>query len=273
MNNITKLKLLDGTVYNMSAPILLDQTESNSTTSAPSSNYIKELKSAILDNINTKASIQELEDIENILNNKANKSTTLSGYGITDTYTKTDIDTKLNSKANISHIHDDRYYTEGEMNTKLNAKMNVSGGTFTGRVINQKGYQVHNCNGQSGVAGYIKFISIKVNASYQNCPIGFEVYQRGRNPRGLLSIMFNNANNTDPGVASFYKNGNIYAWYHKSAASVYDIYIQKSEGYDDVTIVHWGTNYTQMQNVVVSFTNVLVSGLPSGAVAATASNF
>lgn len=37
-------------------------------------------------------------------------------------YTESEINTKLNGKANSSHTHDDRYYTESEMNTKLNAK-------------------------------------------------------------------------------------------------------------------------------------------------------
>ena len=54
MPNITKLKLQDDIEYTLSAPILLDQEESTSTTSAPSSNYLK----TRLDNIET--------DIENI---------------------------------------------------------------------------------------------------------------------------------------------------------------------------------------------------------------
>lgn len=37
-------------------------------------------------------------------------------------YTESEINTKLNGKANSSHTHDDRYYTESEMNTKLNTK-------------------------------------------------------------------------------------------------------------------------------------------------------
>ena len=41
MPNITKLKLQDDIEYTLSAPILLDQEESASTTSAPSSNYLK----------------------------------------------------------------------------------------------------------------------------------------------------------------------------------------------------------------------------------------
>ena len=41
-------------------------------------------------------------------------------------YTESEINTKLNDKANSSHTHDDRYYTESEINTKLNGKANSS---------------------------------------------------------------------------------------------------------------------------------------------------
>ena len=54
--------------------------------------------------LNLKADITYVEDnyvkksdLELDLNNKANKSTTLSGYGITDAYTKTEVDSKLSS--------------------------------------------------------------------------------------------------------------------------------------------------------------------------------
>ena len=41
-------------------------------------------------------------------------------------YTESEMNPKLNGKANASHTHDDRYYTESEMNTKLNGKANSS---------------------------------------------------------------------------------------------------------------------------------------------------
>lgn len=34
-------------------------------------------------------------------------------------YTESEVDTKLNSKANSSHTHDDRYFTESEINSML----------------------------------------------------------------------------------------------------------------------------------------------------------
>ena len=70
---------------------------------------------------------------------------TISGYGITDAYTKTAVDTKLGGKANTTHNHtksqitdfptsmpptahnhDDRYYTETEVDTKLGGKANTN---------------------------------------------------------------------------------------------------------------------------------------------------
>lgn len=44
---------------------------------------------------------------------------TLAGYGITDAYTKEEIDTALKGKSDTSHSHDDRYYTESEVNQKI----------------------------------------------------------------------------------------------------------------------------------------------------------
>lgn len=64
------------------------------------------------------------------LSGKADKSTSLSGYGISDAYTKTEVDTKLSSKANTANtlggygIVD--AYTKEEVNTSLSGKANVA---------------------------------------------------------------------------------------------------------------------------------------------------
>ena len=51
--------------------------------------------------------------------NYATKATTLSGYGITDAYTKTQSDTALTTHK-TSGDHDGRYYTESEVDAKIN---------------------------------------------------------------------------------------------------------------------------------------------------------
>ncbi len=54
------------------------------------------------------------------LDGKANKADTLAGYGITDAYTKGDIDDKLNAKADAASVFTkDQTYTRDQVNTKL----------------------------------------------------------------------------------------------------------------------------------------------------------
>ena len=49
---------------------------------------------------------QEVSDaLTAAVGNKADKATTLEGYGITDAYTKTEIDNTMKSKAGVSHTH------------------------------------------------------------------------------------------------------------------------------------------------------------------------
>ena len=52
---------------------------------------------------------------------KADKSTTLAGYGIENAYTKTEVDGLLTNKANTSAV-----YTKTQTNNLLNAKANAS---------------------------------------------------------------------------------------------------------------------------------------------------
>ena len=54
------------------------------------------------------------------LDGKANKADTLAGYGITDAYTKGDVDNKLNAKADAANVFTkDQTYTRDQVNTKL----------------------------------------------------------------------------------------------------------------------------------------------------------
>ena len=51
----------------------------------------------------TRASQTALDELSDVVSGKANKATSLSGYGITDAYTKTQVDNIANGKANTSH--------------------------------------------------------------------------------------------------------------------------------------------------------------------------
>jgi len=58
------------------------------------------------------------QDVNTLATTKADKATTLSGYGITDAYTKTEIDGKINSKANSSDV-----YTKAETEDQIDIKV------------------------------------------------------------------------------------------------------------------------------------------------------
>ncbi len=87
----------------------------------------------------------EIDSLQTEVAKKANSSTTLSGYGISNAYTKTEVDNKLSGKANtattLSGYGITDAYTETEVdnmitivnnniNTKLDANSVIDGGTF-----------------------------------------------------------------------------------------------------------------------------------------------
>lgn len=87
----------------------------------------------------------EIDTLQEQITNKANSSTTLSGYGITDAYTKTQTDNLLKAKANSAttlagygitdaytetEIDDKITIINNSLNTKLDATSVIDGGTF-----------------------------------------------------------------------------------------------------------------------------------------------
>ena len=217
MPNITKLKLQDDILYTLSAPILLDQEESDSTTSAPSSAYIK----------------SKIDDINSDIYDLQQQDTTLQN--------------------------------------NINGKLSLSGGTLNGVLYTPKSTFVVSADSNGGTTGWHKMINIKIISNYTNCPIFFIISQRGVSPFGILSITFLNANNLDPTIQNFYKTGNIMdvSAVH-AGTSTWDIYIKKSEAYDNIGIVYWGTNFNYMNShVQVTFPCTFHTSIPSGGVAPT----
>ena len=60
------------------------------------------------------------QDVNTLATTKADKATTLSGYGITDAYTKTEVDGKINSKANSSDVYT-KLQTDSQIDSKVAA--------------------------------------------------------------------------------------------------------------------------------------------------------
>ena len=132
------------------------------------------------------------------------------------------------------------------------------GGTITGNLWLKKGFNVSYHTAGSGQAGYIKIANIKIGSTYANVPIVFEVLRRGDADVTKIMICFANANNNDPGISKFeYENRNQVGIYlTKVDAGSWDLYIQKSEGYDNITIVDIKNSLSYMSNVIITLTDV-----------------
>lgn len=142
-----------------------------------------------------------------------------------------------------------------------------AGDTGTGQYVFQQGYRVHSASGTGGAEGHVKVAQIKIEGTYVDRAIQLLVSQRGY-PVSTLDIVFGSVGNTDPDLNKFYRTGVITAYLHKSATSTWDLYIQKSYGWDSIDILDIKKS-NAYQNISVTWTEDLVSGVPSGGVWAT----
>lgn len=87
----------------------------------------------------------------------------------------------------------------------------------------------------AGQAGCWNVAQLKVLQTYANQPISLTVLNRNGIP-STVWIAFANANNTDPEIGKFAKTGNVEFYLVKSATSTWNLYIQKSESYDSLSV-------------------------------------
>lgn len=144
----------------------------------------------------------------------------------------------------------------------------MNGDLIIGKKLYNPGGQVVKRLGltSSGTNGYIKFATINLaGTTYQNQPIRIAIAQRER--YGSFKLRFASVNSADPTVEQFVKTGQIEVYIHKSATSTWDLYLKKSEAYDDIDV----TVYENGSHNSFKFTwvDTLVSALPSGYVTAS----
>lgn len=95
--------------------------------------------------------------------------------------------------------------------------------------------------GQAGVGGYVRVATIKVKEYYANAPIEFKIFRRKDLRPVTLFLTFENSQYTDPNVNALKidsLNGidttiPFSAFIVKTATSTWDLYIIKSEDWDD----------------------------------------
>ena len=114
----------------------------------------------------------------------------------------------------------------------------LSGGTVTGATCFEGGTRVKAFDGTSGTAGYVLVATISITKTYQNSPIELTFSRRGDSTPTRLSIGFASVNSTDPALSYFKAFGTTNAaWLYKSATSTWQLYVQKTEGYDRIDVL------------------------------------
>lgn len=150
--------------------------------------------------------------------------------------------------------------------TTLDTSQTITGAkTFSSEVKMTKGHYVHSFSGTMGSIGYIKIATLTIKGAYQNAPISFKIIQRGIPIPYIISITFQNSDGYDPALISFKGYGLDIerAYLHKSNTSTWDLYIQKTEEYDKISIIDFNISYNT--DISISWvSNTQVSTLPTG---------
>lgn len=128
------------------------------------------------------------------------------------------------------------------------------------------GMRVHSAGGTAGTAGYVKIATINITGAYANQPIEMTIAQRGKWNPAKLTIFYNSANSTDPTLASFaYTSYQTYSIYIvKSATSTWDLYVQKTEGYDSIAILNFEIGSYAGARINLTWKDEQASSVPTG---------
>lgn len=146
----------------------------------------------------------------------------------------------------------------------------LTGGTVTGLLKTPGGTMVYNAGGTSGTVGYVNIAEFNLaGTTYQNMPIQLDVFRRRMSMVTRLYILFDPVDSSDPAIAHLGYDGagtDTDFYMYKSATSTWQLYIKKAEGYDNVGIAEYKTNFLYMHHKI-TFKDVQVSSVPSGAIA------
>lgn len=131
------------------------------------------------------------------------------------------------------------------------------------------GQYAHATNGTTNVAGYMRVARFTVKDKWANSHATFEISQRARN--GTVDVEFQNANTLDPALNVFRVyggTGSVGAYMHKASAGVWDLYVQKSEANDYLSVTAFHPSSYFLSHVATQFATDQVASLPSGSVPA-----
>lgn len=122
----------------------------------------------------------------------------------------------------------------------------------------------HSSNGTSGQSGYIHLARISIISASANWPITFVLNQRKALSTMTLHMTLDTSNDTTSSLASFvYEGSNYGAFLVQSKPLVWDLYVQKSNTYDTITIEDWYTSTNMDKRMTVTFHDDMVTTVPN----------
>lgn len=116
-----------------------------------------------------------------------------------------------------------------------------------------------------GTSGYIRVAEITITGTYMNYPIVFELVQRDAKTPMVVNILFESLNGTQPGLQTiWYEGSNYEAYLSETSASVWGLYVKKSQTWDSVTVSRWYAGGNITNSISVTFPGDQVSTVPTG---------
>ena len=112
------------------------------------------------------------------------------------------------------------------------------------------------------ISGYFKFATLTVSASYINRGIQISYVSRGRTG-GIIYCIFANTTSTDPSL-TVTKTGSADVYYIKTATSTWDLYMSKTENYDQQIFSIINTGQLTNNGLDLEWQSISATELPEG---------
>lgn len=123
---------------------------------------------------------------------------------------------------------------------------------------------VYSSTGNSGYPGFVRMASISVLSSSANWPITFVLNRRKSLTTMTVHMTLDNSTETDSTLSSFvYEGSNYGAFVVQTSPLVWDLFVQKANANDTVTIQDWYTSTNMDKRISVTFPGDHYTSVPT----------
>lgn len=134
---------------------------------------------------------------------------------------------------------------------------------FLGTTMQVGNRFAYSTTGTSGSSGFIRMASIAVISSSANWPITFVFNRRKALTPMTVHMTLETSSDTDSSLASFvYEGSNYGAFLVQNQPLVWDLYVQKANNNDTITLQDWYTSTNMDKRINVTFPGDMVTTVP-----------